>query len=226
MRSRLDSGQSHNMRHVPTRLHMRRFAHRLCSREPSFRGAARDGWGLLHHGWWPARQGHRQMGRHDLDPLGSGMDYLVAALAVFDDGTGSALYAGGPFRTAADVEALAVINDGTGPALYLGGQFTLAGGVPSNRIAKCAKCREKGRVTIHLKDSKAVHRWSLKVEVLPNPIWRRGRLFYRCPACGRRATRLYVPFSGLQPRCRRCWGLSYESQSWSYEGDASGRRSR
>lgn len=34
--------------------------------------------------------------------------------------------------------------------------------------------------------------------------------FYRCPACGRRATRLYVPFSGWQPRCRRCWGLNYE----------------
>jgi hypothetical protein len=72
------------------------------------------------------------------------------------------------------------------------------------------------RVLIPIEDSKAVHPWSFEVEVLPNRVWRRGRLFCRCPACGRRATRLYVPLSGLQPRCRRCWGLSYESKSWSY----------
>jgi hypothetical protein len=73
------------------------------------------------------------------------------------------------------------------------------------------------RVQIPIKDSKAVHPWSLEVEVLPNAVWRKGRLLYRCPACGRRATRLYVPLSGLQPRCRRCWGLNYESQSWNYK---------
>lgn len=28
---------------------------------------------------------------------------------------------------------------------------------------------------------------------------------------------LYVPLKGLEPRCRCCWGLSYESQSWSYK---------
>lgn len=33
----------------------------------------------------------------------------------------------------------------------------------------------------------------------------------------RRATRLYVPVFGVAPRCRRCWGLSYASQSWSYK---------
>jgi hypothetical protein len=59
--------------------------------------------------------------------------------------------------------------------------------------------------------------WNIEAEVLPNAVWRRGRLFFRCPDCGRRATRLYVPVSGLQPRCRRCWGLSYDSQSWSYK---------
>jgi hypothetical protein len=86
------------------------------------------------------------------------------------------------------------------------------------RVALKPGWRATVRVQIPNEDSKFVSPWSLKVEVLANPIWRRGRLFYRCPACGRRATRLYVPFSGLQPRCRRCWGLSYESQSWSYEG--------
>jgi len=28
---------------------------------------------------------------------------------------------------------------------------------------------------------------------------------------------LYEPIVGVEPRCRRCWGLSYESQSWSYK---------
>ena len=60
-------------------------------------------------------------------------------------------------------------------------------------------------------------RWTLEAEILSNAVWRRGRLFFRCPRCERRATRLYVPVVGLEPRCRRCWGLNYESQSWSYK---------
>src|SRR5262245_66568078 len=79
------------------------------------------------------------------------------ALAVYDDGTGPALYAGGPFRqpegpgnriakwngTAwsplgtgmnAMVRALAVYDDGSGPALYAGGDFSMAGGLPANRV--------------------------------------------------------------------------------------------
>ena len=59
--------------------------------------------------------------------------------------------------------------------------------------------------------------WDITAEVLPNAVWRRGRLFFRCAHCRRRATRLYVPVVGVEPRCRRCWGLSYESQSWSYK---------
>ena len=59
--------------------------------------------------------------------------------------------------------------------------------------------------------------WDIKAEVLANAVWRRGRLFLRCPQCQQRATRLYVPVVGAEPRCRRCWGLSYESQSWSYK---------
>ena len=58
---------------------------------------------------------------------------------------------------------------------------------------------------------------NIAAEVISNAVWRRGRLFLRCPACNRRATRLYVPIAGLQPRCRRCWGLNYTSQSWSYK---------
>ena len=96
--------------------------------------------------------------------LGSGMDALVRALTVFDDGTGGgpALYAGGDFSTAggvianhiarwdgsswsalgsgmdALVNALTVFDDGSGsgPALYAGGGFTTAGGVSANEIAK------------------------------------------------------------------------------------------
>lgn len=60
--------------------------------------------------------------------------------------------------------------------------------------------------------------WDIAVEVLANAVWRRGRLFFRCGHCRRRATRLYIPVARLEPRCRRCWGLSYESQSWSYCG--------
>lgn len=38
--------------------------------------------------------------------------------------------------TGGDVQALAVVNDGTGPALYAGGTFTSAGGASANGIAK------------------------------------------------------------------------------------------
>jgi len=89
----------------------------------------------------------------------------VAALAVFDDGNGPALYAGGSFTsingvpmnriakrvgtsweplgdgvgnssTVTGVEALAVYDDGGGPALYAGGTFFDSGGVPMLYVAK------------------------------------------------------------------------------------------
>ncbi len=87
----------------------------------------------------------------------------VRTLAVFDDGTGPALYAGGDFSTAGGVPAsdiakwdgsawsplgsgmagggggvynLHVHDDGTGPALYAGGWFATAGGVTVNGIAR------------------------------------------------------------------------------------------
>lgn len=97
-------------------------------------------------------------------PGGTGTDFYVAALAVFDDGTGEALYAGGGFTSAGGVTvnhiakwdgsawsalsgpggtgtqewvgALATFDYGTGTALYVGGWFTTAGGVAVNNIAK------------------------------------------------------------------------------------------
>lgn len=66
-------------------------------------------------------------------------------------------------------------------------------------------------------DAASTTSWDIEVEVVPHAVWRRGRLFLRCPACQQRATRLYVPIAGYEPRCRRCWGLNYASQSWSYK---------
>ncbi len=59
--------------------------------------------------------------------------------------------------------------------------------------------------------------WEIEAEVRPNAVWRAGRLFLRCPRCSRRATRVYIPAVTADPRCRRCWGLNYSSQSWSYK---------
>jgi hypothetical protein len=85
----------------------------------------------------------------------------VRALAVFNDGSGDALYAGGEFSTVGmagsgriakwngtawspvgggmtggNVFALAVHDEGSGAALYAAGSFTMAGGAPANRIAR------------------------------------------------------------------------------------------
>ena len=87
----------------------------------------------------------------------------VSALALFDDGNGEALYAGGRFTTAGggvsanriarwdgsawtaldtglnnNVNSLAATNDfsAVGPGLYVGGKFTVAGGATAYRIAK------------------------------------------------------------------------------------------
>lgn len=102
--------------------------------------------------------------------LNSGIDGLVAgrggrALAVFDDGSGAALYLGGIFEGVDGVPAagiakwngqewssvgggleffelepvvlaLEVFDDGSGPALFVGGSFNLAGGVETRSIAK------------------------------------------------------------------------------------------
>ena len=92
-------------------------------------------------------------------PLPAGV-HAVRALAVFDDGVGSALYAAGDFTTTdgavanrvarwngaswsslssgtnAPVHALCVFDDGRGAALYAGGRFTSAGGVAASYVAR------------------------------------------------------------------------------------------
>ncbi|HMQ15949.1 MAG TPA: hypothetical protein PKC49_08250, partial [Phycisphaerae bacterium] len=86
----------------------------------------------------------------------------MAALAVFDDGAGPALYAGGYFGncggagskiatwdgqawsplgigitdSAGNVKALAAFDDGSGPALYVGGSFTEVDGLPIINLAR------------------------------------------------------------------------------------------
>ena len=84
----------------------------------------------------------------------------VRAVAVFDDGSGPALFAGGTFSSIGGVSAqriakwdgsswsslgsgldgwcfsLEVWNDGTGPALYAAGGFSTANGVPAEGIAR------------------------------------------------------------------------------------------
>lgn len=91
-------------------------------------------------------------------PFGSGLPGEVRALAMFDDGSGRALYAAGDFTTPEGVttlarwsgatweslgsgvvgaaQALAVWDDGRGPALYVGGALTAAGGMPIAGIAR------------------------------------------------------------------------------------------
>jgi len=104
---------------------------------------------------------------HTWSPLtgsgGTGIDGTVRAMAVYDDGSGPALYVGGEFTTAGGLTAnniakwdgsewsalagasgtgtddyvwtITTFDDGTGPALYIGGEFTTAGGVTTNHIA-------------------------------------------------------------------------------------------
>ncbi len=92
--------------------------------------------------------------------LGAGLDGTVTALAVWNDGGGSALYAAGDFATAGgqpasrtakwngstwsalgsgldgEVKELAVFDDGAGSALYATGAFTTAGGRPAAGAAR------------------------------------------------------------------------------------------
>ena len=84
----------------------------------------------------------------------------VLSLAIFDDGAGPALYAGGDFDLAGGIAAsnvakwsgsgwsplglgvdqvvyaLVVFDAGSGPALYAGGAFSNAGGTPASGLAK------------------------------------------------------------------------------------------
>jgi hypothetical protein len=92
--------------------------------------------------------------------VGSITSFNVSALAVFDDGSGPALFAGGTFPsiggtsannvakwngtawtalgsgTNGGISAFGSWDDGSGPALYVGGAFTSAGGVSAKCMAK------------------------------------------------------------------------------------------
>ena len=50
-------------------------------------------------------------------------------------------------------------------------------------------------------------------EVRQNAVWKRGRVFLQCPRCDTRCTRLYLPLCDSWLACRRCWGLTYASQT-------------
>lgn len=52
----------------------------------------------------------------------------------------------------------------------------------------------------------------VEFEVRANAVWRFGRVFLRCPRCGRLACRVYLPNVNTGLACRRCWGLTYESR--------------
>ncbi|MBX3362444.1 MAG: hypothetical protein KF912_10010 [Phycisphaeraceae bacterium] len=93
-------------------------------------------------------------------PGAVGVSGPVRAMAVYNDGSGPALYVGGEFLSAggvladyiarwngsawspvgggtdAPVRALAVFDDGSGPALYAAGEFTEAGFRTINRVAR------------------------------------------------------------------------------------------
>jgi hypothetical protein len=112
----------------------------------------------------PANDVARWDGNH-WSALGSGIppqqwNSWVYSLAVFDDGSGPALYAGGGFTTAGGlpasgvarwragrweplgngiggtVYAMAVLDDGAGPALYVGGHIDRAGDQRANGLAR------------------------------------------------------------------------------------------
>ncbi len=92
--------------------------------------------------------------------LGAGMNDVVSALAVFDEGAGPRLFAAGVFTQADGAPAnriarwdgaswsavgagfdlpvltLCVFDDGGGEALYAGGEFSLAGGAPAQHVAR------------------------------------------------------------------------------------------
>ena len=50
-------------------------------------------------------------------------------------------------------------------------------------------------------------------EIVQNAVWRRGRVFLRCPRCSGRCTRLYLPLETSWLACRKCWGLTYPSRA-------------
>lgn len=58
---------------------------------------------------------------------------------------------------------------------------------------------------------------AVALEFRDNLLWGGwGRLYFRCPSCARRVSRLYLPTPGEDARCRRCWRLPYTTQAYTY----------
>src|SRR5690606_14618418 len=111
------------------------------------------GGSFTHVGGIPATNIARWDGK-EWSAVGEGLEGHpgVRALAVYDDGSGPALYAGGYLvnglsrwnggswemidRDVGAVNTLIGFDDGTGPGLYAGGQFTTAGGKPAARSGR------------------------------------------------------------------------------------------
>jgi hypothetical protein len=56
--------------------------------------------------------------------------------------------------------------------------------------------------------------FSVSLVVLPNAVWRCGRLFLVCAGCDRRCTRLYWPAASFPHlACMRCFGLTFASRT-------------
>jgi hypothetical protein len=57
-----------------------------------------------------------------------------------------------------------------------------------------------------------------------NVVWRYGRVFFLCPRCRERRTRLYIPVAGASVACGSCWGLTYASRThYNYKDSLVGR---
>jgi len=115
------------------------------------------GGNFTHAGGAPAATIDRRDG-HGWAPVGEGLpgwgSIGIRALAVYDDGSGPALYAGGYFgvgvarwdgdswsdvgggRMVGPIDSMAVFDDGTGAALYAGGQMYTASGHPGDGLAR------------------------------------------------------------------------------------------
>ena len=80
---------------------------------------------------------------------------------------------------------------------------------------------ERGHATYAFDENQVV----IAYEIRANSVWRSGRVFFRCPRCERRCTRVYVPkCDSAGPACRLCWGLTYSSRSLrSYKNTVWGR---
>jgi hypothetical protein len=78
--------------------------------------------------------------------------------------------------------------------------------------------RGTSTVTLRTNDGQRAVARRVTWVTLPNRVWRCGRVFYECPRCHGRATRLYAPTLNCELQCRRCWGLTYQRRTlWNYK---------